>query len=161
MCPAKGKTCNKCSRPGHFASVCRGKKNVLAAVANLDSSDDYDVTGDLGEIKCIGSLIDKPHFINIKTNAGTIAFNPDTGADVTLIDSSTYSRLSPKPSLRNTKAKLMPYGAAAPLQLVGVYSAILKHCGKTVQEDVYVAKTSASQISPCLARHRERWVLSP
>ena len=147
LCPAKGKTCNKCSRPGHFASVCRGKKNVLAAAASLDSSDDYDVTGDLGEVKCLGSLIDKPHCVDIETDGGKIVFNPDTGADVTLIDFQTYSRLSPKPSLRGTRAKLMPYGAVAPLQLAGVYSASLRRGSKTVREDVYIAKTSGSQVS--------------
>ena len=38
------------SKLGHFASVCRGEKNVLAATVDLDSLDDYDVTRDLGEI---------------------------------------------------------------------------------------------------------------
>ena len=146
-CPARGKTCNKCSKRGHFASVCPGEKKVLAATADLDSSSDYDVTGDLGEVKHLGSLSDKPHCIAISTNEGEIVFNPDTGADVTLIDYSTYLGLSPRPSLRKTKAKLMPYGAVAPLQLAGVYPANLKRGGKTVQEDVYVAKTSGSQVS--------------
>ena len=41
---------------------------MLAAAASLDSSDDYDVTGDLGEVKCLGSLIDKPHCVDIETD---------------------------------------------------------------------------------------------
>ena len=70
--------------------MCPGEKKVLAATADLDSSSDYDVTGDLGEVKHLGSLSDKPHCIAISTNEGKIVFNPDTGADVTLIDYSTY-----------------------------------------------------------------------
>ena len=146
-CPARGKSCNKCSKLGHFASVCRGEKNVLAATADLDSSDDFDVTRDLGEVKCIGSLADKPHRVKISTENGVILFNPDTGADVTLIDYATYEGLKPKPSLRGTKAKLMPYGASVPLQLAGVYSAILKYGDRVVSEPVYVSTTSNKQIS--------------
>ena len=82
-CPAKGKTCNKCSKPNHFASQCRGEQKVLAAAVDSDSSDDYDVTHDLGEVKCVGSLVEKPLLVPVKTTRGTIKFNPDTGADVT------------------------------------------------------------------------------
>ena len=146
-CPAKGKSCNKCSKLGHFASVCRGEKNVLATTANLDSSDDFDVTHDLGEVKCVGSLSDKPHRVNISTREGKILFNPDTGADVTLINYATYENLRPRPSLQGTEVKLMPYGASAPLKLAGVYSAELKYGEKVVSEPVYVSKTSNSRIS--------------
>ena len=67
----------------HFASVCKSKQNVLAATATVDDSDDYDVTADLGEIRCVGSLIEKPLLVRVDTSHGNISFNPDTGADVT------------------------------------------------------------------------------
>ena len=98
-------------------------------------------------MKCLGSLADKPHRVNISTQEGSILFNPDTGADVTLIDYTTYEGLRPKPSLRGTKAKLMPYGASVPLQLAGVYSAILKYGDRVVSDSVYVSRSSNNQIS--------------
>ena len=64
--------------PGGAEGSCR--------YTNLDSSDDYDLTADLGEVRCIGSIIEKPQFVKIHSSEGFISFNPDTGADVTLID---------------------------------------------------------------------------
>ena len=72
---------------------------MLAAVASLDFSNDHNVKDNLGKMKCLGSLIDKLHFVDKETDAGKVVFNPDIGADVTLIDSSTYLRLRPKPPL--------------------------------------------------------------
>ena len=84
----------------------------MAATADLDSSNDYDVTGVLGEVKCVGSITDKPHCVKISTEEGNILFNTNTGADVTLIDFATYTGLSPRPFLRGTKA-VWCFGASA------------------------------------------------
>ena len=146
-CPAKGKTCNKCSKPNHFASQCRGEQKVLAAAVDSDSSDDYDVTHDLGEVKCVGSLVEKPLLVPVKTTRGTIKFNPDTGADVTLIDGSTFAMLRPQPSLRQSAIRLMPYGATKPLALRGCFTTDLKVGEKEIREKVYVSLQSNRQVS--------------
>ena len=36
-CPAKGKTCNNCGKPNHFAAVCRGKQNQTRVPRNQAS----------------------------------------------------------------------------------------------------------------------------
>ena len=146
-CPAKGKTCNKFSKPNHFASQCRGEQKVLAAAVDSDSSDDYDVTHDLGEVKCVGSLVEKPLLVPVKTTRGTIKFNPDTGADVTLIDGSTFAMLRPQPSLRQSAIRLMPYGATKPLALRGCFTTDLKVGEKEIREKVYVSLQSNRQVS--------------
>ena len=147
-CPAKGKACNKCSKLNHFASQCRGEQSsVLAATANLDSSDDYDLTGDLGEVRCIGSVIEKPQLVKIRSHGGLINFNPDTGADVTLIDRSVYSQLCPRPTLHKTAIKLHPYGANRPLKLLGFYVTKLTVGVRSVDEKIFVSDSLNKQVS--------------
>ena len=64
-CPAKGKSCNKCSKMNHFASQCRGGRGALSAVVEVDSSDE-DLTAGLGEIRRVCSLMGKPPLIVIE-----------------------------------------------------------------------------------------------
>ena len=146
-CPAKGKTCGNCSKMNHFASVCKSKQNVLAAAATFDDSDGYDVTADLGEIRCVGSLIEKPLLVRVDTSHGNISFNPDTGADVTLIDRSTFAQLRPQPPLNSTHVRLMPYGASEPLKLLGCYATEFKVGHRSVRERVFVSQNANNQVS--------------
>ena len=88
----------------------------------------------LGEVKCIGSLLKRPHLVSIQSAEGELRFNPDTGADVTLMDSATFSMLRPKPALTQLRIKLMAYGSAKPLSILGSYAANLQFNGKTVRE---------------------------
>ena len=100
-CPAKGKSCNKCSRLNHFASQCRGAKNVLAAVAQDGSSDD-NFSASLGKVRHVDSVAAEPHFVTIDSDRGAIKFNPDTGADVTIIDALAFNALDSRPQLSKT-----------------------------------------------------------
>ena len=146
-CPARGKTCGNCSKINHFASVCKSKQNVLAAAAKFDDSDDCDITADLGEIRCVGSIIGKPLLVRVNTSQGNISFNPDTGADVTLIDQSTFAQLRPQPPLNSTQVRLMPYGASEPLKLLGCYVTELKVGHHSVRERVFVSLNANNQVS--------------
>ena len=147
-CPAKGKTCNKCSKLNHFASQCKGGKTAYSAAARVAvDSPDEDLTANLGEVKCVGSVSDKPCLVDIRSDSGLIRFNPDTGADVTLIDKSVYAHLQPRPGLSPAKVKLMPYGARQPLDLSGCYTTSLSYGDATTKEVVYVSRNSNNGIS--------------
>ena len=51
-CPAKGKTCNKCQKPNHFASQCRGGKKAAAAMVEHETSEtDDQFLSLLGEVR--------------------------------------------------------------------------------------------------------------
>lgn len=139
-CPAKGKACNKCSKLNHFASQCRGARKIFSANTDQTASDEDDqMLSHLGEVKCIGSLSKRPHLVTIQSEEGELRFNPDTGADVTLMDSSTFSKLKPKPTLTQSRIKLLAYGSATPLNILGSYIANLQFKGKIVREQVYVS----------------------
>ena len=144
-CPAKGKSCNKCSKLNHFASQCRGGRGTLAAVAEYSSDDD--VTASLGEIRHVGSLSGKPPLVDINSSVGQIRFNPDTGADVTLIDHSTYAGLQKQPALTRSNIKLMPYGAVRPLEILGHFDTTLHFQDKALKETVYVSRGSNKGVS--------------
>ncbi|MEL6802271.1 MAG: RNase H-like domain-containing protein, partial [Bacteroidota bacterium] len=137
-CPAVGKTCIKCGKLNHFASQCRGgDRNVRAA--QVRSSSEEDLMADLGEVRCIGSVVEKACLVRIGSKEGAIEFNPDTGADVTIVDHSVYAQLHPLPQLSETKIRLMPYGASKPLRILGCYKTELSVGCKTTKETIYVS----------------------
>ena len=143
-CPAKGKSCNKCSKMNHFASQCKGGRRVLAVDGPL-SEDDF--TGGLGEVKCIGSFSKQPHLVSIHSAEGDIRFNPDTGADVTIIDSNTHSQLKSKPLLSASKVKLMAYGSNNPLNIRGSYTTSLSFRDNIVKERIFVSNNLNKGVS--------------
>ena len=144
-CPAKGKSCNKCNKWNHFASQCRGGKQVQVITESTSSDDDF--TGTLGEVKRLGSLSSRPHLVSIQSSEGAIQFNPDTGADVTIIDDATFSRLKAKPPLAKSNVKLMAYASKVPLNIRGSYRTRLTHQDKTVAEQIFVSNNPNKGIS--------------
>lgn len=65
FCPASGKTCNNCMKRGHFATVCKGKKNTTSA--NLDMIEEPNDISYLGHISTME--ISHVHDINNKSCA--------------------------------------------------------------------------------------------
>ena len=145
-CPAMGKACSKCGVLNHFASQCRGGNRSVRA-ARVDSASNENLTVDLGEVRCIGSVIEKAYLVKISSKEGAINFNPDTGADVTIIDNSIYAQLNPLPRLSKTKIRLMPYGASKPLHILGCYKTELSVRGKTTEETIFVSHDQNKGVS--------------
>ena len=135
-CPAKGKTCNNCSKQNHFASQCHGGKRALTDVHEQSASDEDDqMLSHLGEVKLVNALSNQPHLVTIQSNEG----DPDTGADVTLIDSAAFSKLRPKPHLTKSGIQLLAYGSSRPLNILGSYVATLQFNKKEIREKIYVS----------------------
>ena len=138
-CPAKGKTCNKCSKLNHFASQCRGGKKALNVVLEQTPDDNDQMLSFLGEIRHVNALSAPAHLVTVHSNEGEIRFNPDTGADVTVLDSDSHSKLRPKPQLTKSGVKLLAYGSKKPLNILGSYVATLQFNDKKIRETVYVS----------------------
>ena len=158
-CPAKGKACNKCSKLNHFASQCRGGRRILSTRAEMPyrsalfSASATPATPDegeqdfshLGEVKCIGSLSTQPHLVTVQSEGGELRFNPDTGADVTLMDSDTFSKLKLRPALTASNIKLLTYGQPS----------LSKYLAPTLPNSVSIIIPSASRSTSRATSTRE------
>ena len=115
-------------------------------VAETASSGD-DFTRTLGEVKHLGSLSSQPHLVSIRYSKGAIQFNPDTGADVTIVDDATFSRLRARPPLVRSNVKLMAYGSKMPLNIHRFYRTSLTYQDKTVAEQIFVSNDQNKGVS--------------
>ena len=115
--------------------------------ARVDSASNEDLSLELGEVRCVGSVVEKACLVKISSKEGAIDFNPDTGADVTIIDNSTYAQLNPLPRLSETKIRLMSYGASKPLHILGCYKTELSVGSKTTEETIFVSHDHNKGIS--------------
>ena len=149
-CPARGKLCSKCNSQGHFAACCRGgpgnRRNVYTTASLEEDPDEPSYMG-LGRVALIGGISLKPQLVDVNVNNSPIAFNPDTGADVTIIDPEIFNGMAPKPSLKPSGVKVAPYGTSRPLPLKGTFRADLTLGSKKYRESVYVAQNPCRGIS--------------
>ena len=114
-CPAYGKTCHKCGRKNHFATVCKTKGNAVKTLIAENDSDDtfysYHVTHEIGSIKSKG----KCWFVNLEMqlpNCETqrIDCQLDTGSTCNTISFQDFCKLSPNgDEMTSTNVKLKLY----------------------------------------------------
>ena len=113
----------------------------LDNLSNSESEDEYQVVG-------VQEKTRKGMTVNIKIKAVPIQFQIDSGADVNIIDESSFRRLSGSVILKKTRAKLFPYNATAPLPLLGKFTAEIATKKRFDVAKFYVVKGSSS--SGCL-----------
>ena len=94
-CPTKGKFCNYCKKPNHFASVCfKNKpkteatndgqnKTIQQIIIESDSEDDY----------CFNINQPKPDIL-VKLDEKKVPFMINSGASCNIIDSDTFDQLA-------------------------------------------------------------------
>lgn len=89
-CPARETECRKCKKKGHFAAVCKTKKR-MEEIYQREATESIE-TVFLGVVKSENStdVWQKP----ITINGEQILFKLDTGAAVTAIPESLYSKRS-------------------------------------------------------------------
>ena len=95
----------------------------------------------------IGSVAHKPHLVTVLTGGCPILYNPDTGADVTLLDPNTYQKMRPRPPLLPSNVKLLPYRALKPLEIKGCFKTNLAVGDKSIHETVFVTRRHNRGIS--------------
>ncbi|KAK3733402.1 hypothetical protein QZH41_002706 [Actinostola sp. cb2023] len=118
QCPAKGKTCNHCGKPGHFANKCREK--------NRD-----------GKVNCIGSEEGEYAFsvksrgcmekLEVTVGGRKVQMVIDSGASANIIDKELWNSLKEKKikciSSKSNK-KLYAYGSEKSLNVLGSFTAL-------------------------------------
>jgi hypothetical protein len=113
-CPAFGKTCLKCNKLNHFASVClSGKKRIDLTQAKLqqESNKEDSFIGVVEQSKqskaapeenTVSLKVDeRDWFICLQSNGSKIRYKMDTGAQANVLPLSTYNQLNIKHIRRN------------------------------------------------------------
>jgi hypothetical protein len=120
-CPAYGKTCTKCSKPNHFASVCRSK--VQAPAHYVGDTDDQQVD----DIWFANKPAAKNATQSFRIGDKLVRMQIDTGASVSVISSKMWTDLD-KPSLGKSFKRLEAYDGHA-MKTMGTFTSVLEHNG--------------------------------
>lgn len=119
LCPAWGKTCNRCKGKNHFAIRCKtSNKRVCAIAAATQESDEYE------EIDCVSTQTSETIQVNtvsthlihaiMRVNLKPVRFQLDSGASVNLINKrhigNTKITPSDKTLLMWNKSQVKPLG---------------------------------------------------
>ncbi|KAK3753137.1 hypothetical protein RRG08_024415 [Elysia crispata] len=165
-CPAFNKTCHKCSKLHHFASVCKSsfsssetkpikfnnksqryahshqKKNVRSIQEfeqNPDEEDDY--------IFYVNHDASKLRHVNVRINSTAISVLADSGASTKIISQEDFSKIDPTPKLRQATCKIFSYASSKPLETVGVFDAVIQAPnGLSCKSQVNVIKQTTTPI---------------
>ena len=74
-----------------------------------------------------------------KVNETTVAFKIDSGADVTVIPSTTYQQLKMQPILKST-GKVLIGPCNYKLNCIGTFTSRLQHKRKTMSDEIFVVE---------------------
>ena len=86
LCPAYGKTCNKCHKPNHFAIKCRSKATPKSVKVVEDSEE-------ICQTHVSGTPMDDSQFVTLKLENGSfLRFQADTGAQCNVVPVDLYKK---------------------------------------------------------------------
>lgn len=135
-CAAREAECRKCRKKGHFAAVCRSGR--VAAILENEEED----TLFLGAVSTGNNP--KTWKKTLKVNGRDITFKLDTGADVTVIPATVYSREQHGPL---TKATIPLCGPSnEPLKVRGQFEGVMEYKDRTTTQPVYVVQKLATPL---------------
>ena len=131
-CPARTAVCHKCSRKGHFQSVCRSASNVAEIRENTDPSDPF-----LGVVDA-NTVSNNPWRLTVNLNGVETEFDIDTGAEVSVISESRHKKVG-SPSLSRPDRTLKgPSNQCLPV--TGQFTGVLMRGERDVRQDIFVVR---------------------
>ena len=152
-CPAKNRKCNKCSKIGHYASVCKTKTDEKDKGVNSVT----DETEKIVEDNEYAFIIDEPDnsmnndgIIDVKVGGVSCDFLIDSGSTCNIVDRSTwekmkFDRIACKSEKSNTR--IFAYGQDKPLNAAGKFIANVEYQGTTLPNTEFlVIEGSAKSI---------------
>ena len=127
-CPAKGKKCNKCNKMNHFAACCRSK-----GVNSIEEEEEEEVTEYF-----LGTVTDgsEPWTVVLDMQGQHLSFKIDTGADVSVMSTAEFQKLSPRPELQHSSTRLTSPGGTMKCQ--GQFTTEVTHKGQPYSLHVFV-----------------------
>ena len=103
------------------------------------SEEDVYFMGEIVRLDTISNADTKPWTADIKVNETTVAFKIDSGADVTVIPSTTYQQLKKQPILKST-GKVLMGPCNYKLNCIGTFTSRLQHKRETTSEEIFVVE---------------------
>lgn len=162
-CPAKGKTCHRCGRLGHFEKVCRKRSREnqasispkmvpSAGVRAIDSIPIQQVNASKDELPSANQdkkvyysfhLGNSSNVIDCIIGGIDIEMFVDSGSDANLITADSWELLKTKRvdvhcCQKGSSKILKAYGSQTPLDILGTFSASITVGGRTVNADFFV-----------------------
>ena len=134
-CPAVSAVCYKCHKKGHYGAICLNKKAAAAHELSLNTA----FLGAVTSAKAASSW-----HVTISLNDTGIAFKLDTGAEVTAISEETHEILK-RPKLTKPSKKLHGPARQA-LDVLGQFTATLRHDGHSTTQIIYVVRGLGSNL---------------
>ena len=148
-CHAKGQTCHKCSKPNHYARVCRGSVPSSRQPSNPDQlaskntckqnirnvghqegtfNDSSSSSDDEYSYSCVNAKQTKMPTAKVKINNVNVTMIIDTGASVNIIDEQTFARVNANKNIRmqRTCTKIFAYGSEQHLPALGKFEMTIK-----------------------------------
>jgi len=148
-CPAKEKDCFTCGKRGHFSTVCRQKQRQNQHVKgqpkqSINHTNTQSALKPTQDSEFLFSLNSKNNLgkAHIGVEDVSIEFIIDSGASCNMIDKSAWHKLKmarPNIRLHKTEARIFPYGAEKPLNLLGIIYCNTSYENKRQISRIYVA----------------------
>ena len=172
-CPAKGKDCNVCGKPNHFAKVCRsnqrksaqdrkvrhdhnkdttyGQQKSTRRVNRVTASEcgtqrDSSSSDDQYVFSVNGEACPKHPRTSILLNDVQVEVLIDSGAAVNIISENIYNMLKPQPEMKVANIKIFSYGSKHALPIMGVFECSVKAKDRNTQATFYVLKGSGHSL---------------
>ena len=111
-CPAIGKTCTKCQKRNHFASVCKSVTEIVEEEADENEISDHIQVNEVKATEWNQKIL---------VNGKYVLFKLDTGAQINVISYAVFKTLKNAPQLENTKKILTSY-TGHNIETIGVSS---------------------------------------
>lgn len=133
QCPAKDSTCYKCGKTGHFKSVCRSTMTKSSVRTVETNNDNFLGTIHSSEV----STVEESKWTRTLTlNQRNVEFKIDTGADVTVIPKSFYSKNQDGPL--QPAERLLTGAGQQPLEVQGQFVGHLTYNNSVTEQNIFV-----------------------
>ena len=150
-CPASGQRCYQCKKMGHFSSACRsGSRPAQAQEVNAQRDQSGKEVNQVEEesfwLYEFTTIQDRspPWEVQLPLGGSQVTFKIDTGADISIMGSDSYKKLTDKPPLTPTRVKLMSPGGQVVTQ--GEFTAHTQYNGNKYNFRIIVAKDRSSNL---------------
>lgn len=127
VCPARMATCHKCSKKGHYSSVCRSSSNTIREI-EAEPTDNF-----LGTVQDVGEVT--PWTVVLHIDGHPESFKLDTGAAVSVVGDHYVGE-----RLLQQNDRILKGPGDTPLHVMGSFEANLSYKDRSIQETLYVIR---------------------